>query len=207
MIKISTSILATTNREEAVTKLNQTNSDYLHIDAMDGKFVPNTQFTITEINHLADLSQKPIDLHLMVEDPLLYINNLTSKNISSVTIHIEINQDIKNIINIIKKRSYKVCLAIKPKTNLEELIPYINTIDMILVMSVEPGFGGQEFIPETITRIQKLKTKYPSILIEVDGGIKDSNIKLIEPYTDIAVVGSYITKQNDYNEAINKLKN
>ena len=207
MIKISTSILATTNREEAVTKLNQTNSDYLHIDVMDGKFVPNTQFTITEINHLADLSQKPIDLHLMVEDPLLYINNLTSKNISSVTIHIEINQDNKNIINIIKKRSYKVSLAIKQKKNLEELIPYINTIDMILVMSVEPGFGGQEFIPETITRIQKLKTKYPSILIEVDGGIKDSNIKLIKPYTDIAVVGSYITKQNDYNEAINKLKN
>lgn len=207
MIKISTSILAASNRKEAVIKLNQTSSDYLHIDVMDGKFVPNTQFTITEINELSDLSQLPIDLHLMVEEPLLYINNLTSKNIKSITIHLEINQDIKNIIKIIKNKSYKVCLAIKPKTDLSKIIPYINDIDMILIMSVEPGFGGQEFIPKTINRLKYLKENYPNILIEVDGGIKDSNILLIKPYTDIAVVGSYITKQNDYNEAINKLKN
>lgn len=207
MIKISTSILSSKNRKKSIKLLNKTNCDYIHIDVMDNKFVPNYQFSLEEINEILPLSTKKIDIHLMVEDPLNYINKISNNNIEYITIHYEINKNIDNIIKIIKNKGYKAGLAIKPNTSIEEINKYINKIDMLLIMSVEPGFGGQAFIPNTIEKINQVKKINQDLTIEVDGGINDKTIKKINNISNIAVVGSYIINQNDYNKAINNLKN
>ena len=207
MIKISTSILSSNNREDSIKKLNDTNCNYIHIDVMDNKFVPNYQFPIEEINKIIPLSTKKIDIHLMVEDPLTYINKINNSNIEYITIHYEINDNIDNILQTIKNKGYKAGLAIKPKTKIDEVKEYLNKIDMLLIMSVEPGFGGQNFIPNTINKINELKQLNKDLTVEVDGGINDKTIKQIYDISDIAVVGSYIINQIDYNKAINNLKN
>ena len=162
---------------------------------------------IDEIIKLEKISTKPLDIHLMVDNPEIYINKLQNKNIEYITIHIEINKDINNIINKIKTFGYKVGISIKPNTDISSLFPYLNKIDLVLIMSVEPGFGGQEFIPETLEKAKQLRNINKSITIEMDGGIKDTNINQLKNVIDIAVVGSYITKKEDYNQAINNLKN
>lgn len=207
MIKISTSILSSTDRIECIKKLNSTNTDYIHIDTMDGIFVPNTQMNINEIIELEKISTKPLDIHLMVENPETYINKLQNKNIEYITIHIEINKNIDDIINKIKSLGYKVGISIKPNTTIETIIHYLDKIDLVLIMSVEPGFGGQEFIPSTLEKAKQIRNINKNITIEMDGGIKDTNINQLKDNIDIAVVGSYITKKDDYNKAINILKN
>ena len=205
-MKIATSILNAKDRKESIIKLNNTNTDYIHIDVMDNIFVPNYQLPIKEVNELISFTQKKFDIHLMVENPLPYIKELNSQNIDSITFHIEINKDINEVIKIIKEKNIKVGLAIKPNTEINTLDNYLDKVDKILVMSVEPGFGGQKFIENTPSRIKEIKNKNNSILIEVDGGINNETIKDIKDIADIAVVGSYITNKEDYNEAINSLK-
>ena len=205
-MKIATSILNAKDRKESIIKLNNTNTDYIHIDVMDNIFVPNYQLPIKEVNELISVTQKKFDIHLMVENPLTYIKELNSQNIDSITFHIEINKDINELIKIIKEKNIKVGLAIKPNTKINTLDNYLDKVDKILVMSVEPGFGGQKFIQNTPSRIKEIKNKNNSILIEVDGGINNETIKDIKNVADIAVVGSYITNKEDYNEAINSLK-
>lgn len=207
MIKISPSILSSKNRIESIKKLNDTNADYIHIDAMDGIFVPNKQMNIEEIIELEKYTNIPFDIHLMVENPIEYINKLSNKNIEYITIHLEIDKDIHNIIDKIKSLGYKVGLSIKPNTTTLELLPYINKIDLVLIMSVEPGFGGQKFIPNSINKAKQIKELNNNIIIEMDGGINNETIKNIYNHIDIAVVGSYITNQENYQEAINNLKN
>ena len=207
MLKISTSILASNNRINSIHKLNNTNTDYIHIDTMDGLFVPNKQMPIEEIIELEKVSTKPLDVHLMVENPEEYIKYLNNKNIEYITIHIEINKDINKLINIIKSLNYKVGISLKPNTNIDILIPYLDKIDLVLIMSVEPGFGGQQFMPNSLEKAEYLRKLKPNITIEIDGGIKDTNINEVKKYVDIAVVGSYITNKDNYQEAINNLKN
>ena len=207
MIKISPSILSSNNRIESIKKLNNTNADYIHIDAMDGIFVPNTQMLIDEIIELEKHTNIPLDIHLMVDNPIEYIKYLENKNIEYITIHLEIEKNINEIINEIKRLNYKVGLSIKPNTKVNDLIPYLDKIDLVLIMSVEPGFGGQKFIENSINKAKEVKNLNKNIVIEMDGGIKDTNINEIKEHIDIAVVGSYITNSNDYNEAINNLKN
>ena len=207
MIKISPSILSAKDRIDSINKLNNTNADYLHIDVMDGKFVANTQFPLNEILEAEKTSKKKLDIHLMVENPEEYIDKLDNKFIEYITFHIEINKDINFLIDKIRSLGYKVGISIKPNTNIDELIPYLNKIDLVLIMSVEPGFGGQEFIPSTLEKATSIRNINKNIIIEIDGGIKDTNIGLVKQYVDIAVVGSYIINNNDYNKAINNLKN
>jgi len=207
MIKIATSILSAKNRIESIKKLNDTDTDYIHIDVMDNIFVPNYQLPIDEVNELGTYTKKPFDIHLMMIDPEPYIRKLKIDNIDCITIHLEINKDITKLINIIKSLGYKVGLAIKPKTDLNLIDKYINSIDKVIIMSVEPGFGGQKFIPESINRIKRLRNKKKDLIIEVDGGINNETIKEIDAISDIAVVGSYITNNDNYEEAINNLKN
>ena len=207
MIKISPSILSSNNRIETIKKLNNTNCDYIHIDSMDGIFVPNTQMPINEVIELEKTTTKPLDVHLMIENPIHYIEQLKNKNIEYITIHLEINQDIDKLINKIKSLNYKVGISIKPKTNVKELIPYLDKIDLVLIMSVEPGFGGQKFMPESLNKAKEIRKYNNNITIEIDGGINDTNINEIKKYVNIAVVGSYITNKDNYQEAINNLKN
>lgn len=207
MIKISTSILSTENRQTAIEKLNQTTTDYIHIDTMDGNFVNNYQLPINEIIELNKSTKKPFDIHLMVNNPQEYIEKLANLNIEYITFHIEVNHDILDIVNMIKNLGYKVGLSINPNTNIDNIIPYLNYLDMVLIMSVEPGQGGQSFIPKSLNKAEIIRQHAPHITIEMDGGIKDHNINEIKKYVDIAVVGSYITNQENYQEAINNLKN
>ena len=206
-MKISTSILSATDRIKCINKLNNTTTDYIHIDVMDNIFVPNYQLPVNEVNELSLYSKKPFDIHLMVEDPLPFINNLQVKNVKSITIHLEINKDITKIINKIKALKYDVGIAIKPNTNINFIDKYINNIDKIIIMSVEPGFGGQKFIDKTVDRVKAIRNKSKKIIIEVDGGINKDTIKKIKEDIDIAVVGSYITNSDNYQEAINSIKN
>ena len=207
MIKISTSILSSKDRINSIQKLNNTNSDYIHIDVMDNIFVPNYQFPLEEIKELSKYSNKPLDIHLMVANPKKYINSLDIKNIYNITIHIEINKNIDSIIELIKEKNCSVGLAIKPNTPLNIIDKYLKKVDIILIMSVEPGFGGQKFIENTTERIKYIRNKNKDIIIEVDGGINNETISKIKDIANIAVVGSYITNKEDYEEAINNLKN
>ena len=156
---------------------------------------------------LNNYTKKPFDIHLMVENPIDYINNINLSNTKCITIHVELEKDISYLINLIKSKNIEVGLAIKPKTNIDIVDKYINDIDKIIIMSVEPGFGGQKFISESLTRIKKIREKRKDIIIEVDGGINNETINDVKDIVDIAVVGSYITNSNNYNEAINSLKN
>ena len=206
-MQIATSILNASNKLESIIKLNNTNTDYIHIDVMDNIFVPNYSLPIEEVNMLGKNSNKPFDIHLMLDNPLPFIENLNITNIKSITIHLEINKNIKEILEKIKKLGYQAGLAIKPNTDINLLDEYLSQIDKVIVMSVEPGFGGQKFIDNSIERIKNIREKKKQLIIEVDGGINDITINKIKGISDIAVVGSYITKQEDYNKAINKLKN
>ena len=210
-MKISTSILNAENRLECIKKLNNSTTNYIHIDVMDGKFVEDTQInTIEKITTLANTSDKQLDIHLMVENPLEYIQKLDNKNIKYIIFHLEIQEDIEMLIQEIKAKGYLPGIAINPETNIEKLIPYLNQIDLILIMSVKPGRGGQKFIPTTVDKIAKLKKIIQenklNILIEVDGGINDQTIKDVKNI-DIAVAGSYIIKSPDYNKDIQQLLN
>ena len=207
MIKIATSILSSKNRKECIEKLNKTDTDYIHIDVMDNIFVPNYQLPIEEVNELGKNSKKPLDVHLMVENPESFIKNIAINNIKSITIHLEINKNINNLIELIKKYNYQVGIAIKQNTDINKIDKYINLIDKVIIMSVEPGFGGQTFIDSSVDKIKSIRSKRKNIIIEVDGGINNETIKKISNDADIAVVGSYIINNNDYQEAINSLKN
>lgn len=205
MIKVSTSILTCNNRIQATEELNKTNTDYIHIDYMDGIFVDNKEFTIEEIKTLSKISTKKLDIHIMAENPEPIIQELKGLNIEYITIHYEINKPLNKIINLIHNQGYKCGISIKPKTNPKNIIEYLKKIDLVLIMSVEPGKGGQKFIPDVLNKIKELKQN--NLIIEIDGGINDTNIKELKNIVDIVVVGSYITNSSDYNKQINNLKN
>lgn len=209
MMKIAASILDCKDRINSVIELNRTNISYIHIDVMDGKFVPSIQFdNMGEIRGINLVTKYPMDVHLMMDNPISYINELGNMNIEFITIHLEIDKDLKEIFKSIKDLGYKVGLSIKPNTNIKDIEPYLDDIDMVLVMSVEPGLGGQSFIESTVDRIKELKELIGNrnILIEVDGGINNETITKLED-VDIAVVGSYIVKSDNYYKSVEELRN
>lgn len=207
-MKISTSILSIKdNFKENVIKLFNTNTDYLHLDIMDGVFVEQKTWDSKDLEFIKDLN-KPLDVHLMVSDIYKYIDEFASYNPEYITIHYEATNDLYLAIDYIKSYGIKVGVSIKPDTDISVLKPFFNLVDLILIMSVEPGKGGQSFIDKTKKKINSLnfikeRGKY-RFKIEVDGGINDTNIKDIK--ADIVVVGSYITSTNNYQEQIDKLR-
>lgn len=208
-MKIATSILNSQDRVEDVLKLNETNNSYIHIDVMDGEFVSQVQFqNIEEIYRINCVSKYPLDIHLMIKNPIPYIEQLRNMNIEFITVHLEIEENIHEIIEKIHKLGYRVGISLKPNTDIKKIEKYLEEIDMILIMSVEPGLGGQKFIESTLGRIQELKELIcktdRNILIEVDGGINDKTIQKLEN-VDIAVVGSYIIKSDNYFKQIENL--
>ncbi len=208
-MKISVSILDAVNRYEAVEKLNDTNISYIHIDVMDGKLVNNIQFQdMDEIREISKISKFPLQVHLMVEDISSYLDRFYGLNIESITFHLETEQDILMNIDKVHDMGYRCGIAICPDTDIQLIYPYLDKIDMVLLMSVIPGRGGQSFILDTKDRIAMLKNyidrNYLSVLIEVDGGINDKTISFVRD-ADVAVVGSYIVKSDNYIERVNSL--
>lgn len=210
-MKVSVSILGLDDRKKAISLLNNTNCDYIHIDVMDGSFVPNKQFTTEEINNLEIISKKKFDVHLMVDNPRKYIENLDISNIEYIIVHSEIDKDINELLDLIKSYNVKCGLSIKPNTDISILTPYLNKLDLILVMSVEPGFSGQEFISNSLDRVSKLKQIIKNnnldIVMAIDGGINGSNASLVKKSgIDMVVSGSYVTNSLDYQDKINDLR-
>ncbi len=197
------------SKEKTIMKIEATNADYIHVDLMDGGFVPNKNFTIEETLKLLKNHQKPLDIHLMTFDPLIYIKDLATINPEYITFHLEATKDIVKTIELIKSYNIKVGIAIKPNTNILELMPYLALVDLVLIMSVEPGMGGQAFLPNSVDRLNTLinlrKDNNLNFKIEMDGGINKDTIKLV-PSLDIAVSGSYICKSDNYNKSIEALK-
>lgn len=204
-MKIAASILDCKSRIEGVVSLNRTKTSYIHIDVMDGKFVPSVEFSnMNEISGVNLVSKYPLDVHLMVDSPLDYIKDLGGMNIEFITVHLEIDKDKREIFKRIRKLGYKVGLSIKPNTDVKQIVDYLDDIDLVLVMSVEPGMGGQKFIDSTVDRIIELKKLIGdrNITVEVDGGINIDTIDKVRDIVDIAVVGSYITKSDNYYKSI-----
>lgn len=200
-MKLSVSTLGIINNQELINKLNIDKVDFIHLDVMDGIFVNNKKIPDNKINY-----NKKLDIHLMCKKLDEYIEYYKILNPEYITFHYEIGNTLENIEKI-KLANSKVGIAINPNTDIDVIFPYLNKIDLVLIMSVEPGLGGQTFINSTFEKISKLKkykeTNNLSFLIEVDGGINDSNIKKID--LDMVVVGSYITSSINYEKSIEKL--
>lgn len=196
---ISPSILACDflNLEDEIKRLNDTNAQWLHLDVMDGHFVPNLTFGYDLISRIRPLTTKVLDTHLMISNPLNYIEKYADAGSDYITFHVEIEEDINQVIDKIKACGKKAGLAIKPNTDIELILPYLEKIDLVLVMSVEPGFGGQQFISSTPERINLLsqirEEKGYNYVINVDGGINDQTAPLCNE-CDVLVSGSYLFK-------------
>ena len=189
-------------------KIEETSADYIHVDLMDGGLVPNRNFSMSEVFNELKNHQKPLDVHLMVFDPILYVQDLAKLHPEYITFHIEATKDVIETIEKIKKQNIKVGLSIKPNTDLYELMPYLSLIDLVLIMSVEPGRGGQDFILSSVNRLEELlkirEENHLSFLIEMDGGINSNTIRLV-PKLDIAVSGSFVCMSDDFQLRIEEL--
>lgn len=206
---LSVSILGIKDKlKEKIDILNKTNIAYLHIDIMDGIFVPNVQDNIELLKQSLVDNSKKIDVHLMTEDVSKYINIYKTINPEYITFHYEISDSIDRIINLVKGNNIKVGLAIKPNTSISAILTYIDKVDLILVMSVEPGKGGQKYLEGSTNKINELyeiRNKYNyHFKIEVDGGINIDTISNVKK-ADMVVVGSYITNSDNYEEKINTI--
>ena len=183
------------------------NCDMVHIDVMDGHFVPNLTFGAPVVKCIRKYTELFFDCHLMISDPLKYAKDFAAAGADLITFHYESDNDPKEVIDEIKRLGCKVGISVKPKTNVEEIYPYLDDVDLVLIMSVEPGFGGQSFMPEVLDKVVKLKKLNKKFVIEIDGGIDDKTVyQAKEAGVDICVAGSYIFKQKDRIETIKKLK-
>ena len=208
-MKFSASILDAKNRVLAVQKLNNTDVSSIHIDVMDGKMVDNIQFQDkSEIQKISEVSIKPLQIHLMVEDVLFFVEQFIELDVEMIIFHLETSQDILKIIDKIHSVGIGVGIAICPDTDMRKVIPYLDKIEMVLFMSVVPGKGGQPFILETENKINWLKNyideKKQSVMIGVDGGINDHTISYVQR-ADVAISGSYIIQSNNYQQSIYQL--
>lgn len=203
---VSVSILGSSDKLEAVRLLNGTSCDFIHIDVMDGEFVANKAFSMSLVRKINRITEKKMDVHLMVRDVEMYVKRLRGMNIGYVTFHIEAvrDMDIEGIIGCIRDMGYGVGISIKPDTDIGVLRSIIDSVDMVLVMSVEPGKGGQEFMIESVARIKEIRKMRRDVIISVDGGINDMTSFLVD--TDMVVVGSYITSSSDYEERIERVR-
>ncbi len=212
-IKISPSILAAdyADLRTDIIKVENGGADMLHVDVMDGHFVPNISIgppVVKAINKATDMF---LDCHLMISDPYSYIESFASSGADLISFHIESDSDVEKTIEKIESLGVMPALVLKPKTPAEAVFPYIEKIKMVLVMTVEPGFGGQSFMEDQLPKIKAIREKAnrvnPSLMIQVDGGIDSKTAPLcIEAGADVLVSGSYIFGSENIESAINSLR-
>lgn len=211
-IIISPSILSAdfSNLERDIKKVENAGADWVHVDVMDGHFVPNITIGVPVVKSLRGITTLPLDVHLMIENPEKYIEPFAKAGADILTFHYEAvpQIEIPQIVEKIKSFNIKAGISIKPKTPAEVLIKYLDILDMVLIMTVEPGFGGQEFMPDCAEKIKIIRQNNPNIIIQVDGGINAETGKTCKEYgANSLVAGNYIYKSSNIENAIKSLKN
>ena len=205
MLELSPSLLSAdfTDLKSEIEVLDKNGVKYLHLDVMDGMFVPNISFGPMIIKQLRPLTNMVFDVHLMIEDPDRYVQNFKDAGAEILTVHYEACKHLHKTISYIKSLGMKAGVSLNPATNIEVLDYVLEDLDLVLIMSVNPGFGGQSFIPSAIDKIKNLKAKIRernlNVIVEVDGGVKSTNVKdVIEAGADLIVSGSdvFADKEN-----------
>ena len=199
------------NLEQEIKAICEAGCDLVHVDVMDGHFVPNLTIGPVVVEPVSKVSSKPLDIHLMVENNNFFVDLFAPLKPKYLSFHIESEKHPHRLIQKIRSLGISPAITLNPHTKVEDIEYLLEDLDMVLLMSVNPGFGGQKFIPSVIEKAKKLKElikkRNPNCLIEVDGGVSDKNIKdLKDAGVDIVVAGSFVFGSGDYKKAIDSLK-
>ena len=187
--------------------VEKSGAEYIHIDVMDGHFVPNLTLGPCVVESLRPHYKAVFDVHLMIENPEKYIESFVKSGADIITVHYETAKDMNALIKQIKSFGVRVGITINPPTPVDVLLPYIDDVDMVLIMTVNPGFGGQSLIEECLDKIRFLRQKYPKLDIEIDGGVKLENIdKVIDAGANIIVAGSAVFNAKDPEMVVKTIK-
>jgi ribulose-phosphate 3-epimerase len=213
-ILIAPSILSAdfADLKNEIKKVETAGADWLHIDVMDGRFVPNITIGAPVVRAIRKVTKMPLDVHLMIVEPLKYVNDFADAGADIITVHIEAcGNDALKTIEAIKQRNIKTGISIKPNTPVKDIENLLDKVDLVLVMTVEPGFGGQEFMGECLDKVREIKAiaekQGRDFHIQVDGGVNAQTAKLCTSAgVDVLVAGSYVYRADDVRAAIDSLR-